>query len=366
MRVEIITLHSVANYGTQLQALATQKKLSEYFDDVEFIDFRRSDTYGIGLFKTFSRENFLRGLASLPTLLIWHFKFGFFQKKYLNLSEKKYLNEDGLKMFNERADYYVVGSDQVWNTGWNHGVIPAYYLNFIDDSKPKFSFSSSFGMNHLEEKDVPFVKKYLRGFKCISVREPSGVDIVKNQLGLNNVVQLVDPVLSLPASYWRKMGSDIDTSQKYILVYSLNRNKNLDDFAVKISKKTGFKLIRFCTRVDQILRPGKGLVIPNILDFITLIDNAECVITDSFHATAFSMLMNTPPICVYPEKYSNRISEFLKLVDENERHLKDYEDFDIINRRVDFKKVNSILERERNRVDVYLEKAIDGQDGVKQ
>lgn len=51
MRVEIITLHSVANYGTQLQALATQKKLSEYFDDVEFIDFRRSDTYGIGLFK---------------------------------------------------------------------------------------------------------------------------------------------------------------------------------------------------------------------------------------------------------------------------------------------------------------------------
>jgi len=360
MQANVITLHSVANYGTQLQALATQEKLKEYFDDVKFIDYRRRDTYGIGLLKTFSKGNIFRGLASLPTLLIWHFKFNRFRKKYLNLTQKKYLKDSDFDNFKSNADYYVVGSDQVWNTGWNGGVIPALYLNFVTKGKPKISFSSSFGMNKLEEENLNEVKKYLEEFKCISVREPSGVNIIKNQLKINNinVEQLVDPVLSMPADFWRNISPKNKISEKYILIYSLNRNDSLDKYAKELSKKTGLKLIRFCTRLDQIIRTGHSKLIPEIPEFISLIDNAEYVITDSFHATAFSMLMNTEPICIYPKMFSNRISEFLDLVDESDRHLKKYTDLDIIDKKVDFKKVNNILENERLRVDEYLKNAI--------
>lgn len=358
MRADVITLHSVANYGTQLQALATQEKLREYFDDVVFIDYQRKDTYGIGLLRTFSKGNFFKGLASLPTLLIWHFRFQGFRKKYLNLTNKKYLKDKDFKDFKDNADYYIVGSDQVWNTGWNNGVIPSLYLSFVKNHKPKFSFSSSFGMNSLKDEDIDEIKGYLRDFKCISVREPSGVNIVKNQLKINNVVQLVDPVLSMPPEFWRTIAPKVKVSQKYILIYSLNRNSDLDKYAKELSKRTGLKLIRFCTRVDQVIRNGHSKVIPDILEFVSLIDNAEYVITDSFHATAFSMLLNTEPICIYPKAYSNRISEFLKLVDESGRHLNKYTDFDIVNRKVDFEKVNSILETERIRVDMYLKKAI--------
>lgn len=360
MQVDVITLHSVANYGTQLQALATQEKLKEYFDEVKFIDYRRKDTYGIGLFRTFSKDNFLKGVASLPTLLIWHFKFRKFWKNHLSLTKKKYLNNADLKKFEDNADFYVVGSDQVWNTNWNNGVIPAFYLNFVTNKKPKFSFSSSFGMNKLNEKDIEEIKKYLKEFKCISVREPSGVNVIKKQLEIDNVntTQLVDPVLSMPSNFWRNISPENKISGKYIMVYSLNRNKELDKYAKELSKRLGLKLIRFCTRVDQVVRSGHSKIIPNILDFVTMIDNAEYVITDSFHATAFSMLMNTEPICIYPQEFSTRISEFLNLVGESDRHLKKYSDFDIVNRKVDFKKVNNILDEERLRVDTYLKNAI--------
>lgn len=358
MKADVITLHSVANYGTQLQALATQEKLKEYFDEVEFIDYRRPDTYGLNLMKTFSRGNFLRALAILPTMLVWKYRFGRFQKKYLHLSKNTYLTQADLNKFQDNADYYIVGSDQVWNSGWNNGVIKTYYLDFVDSRKPKFSFSSSFGQSRLGAEEASEVRDLLSGFQTLSVREPSAVQIVKNQLGIDDVTQLVDPVLSLPAEYWRRIATGSVPKEKYILIYSLNRNYDLDMYAKALSRHTGIGLVRFCTRLDQVFRPGTARIIPNILDFINLIDHAVFVITDSFHATAFSMLLNTPPICIYPEKYSSRISEFLKLTDSESRHLSSYNDFDIIKQPMDFSRINTILKAKREQVDLFLKRAV--------
>ena len=83
MKAAVITLHSVANYGTQLQALATQEKLKEYFDDVIFIDYHRPNTYGLKLLKTFTKGNILKTPVILPTLIYWRYIFGKFQKKYI-------------------------------------------------------------------------------------------------------------------------------------------------------------------------------------------------------------------------------------------------------------------------------------------
>ena len=154
MKAAVITLHSVSNYGTQLQAYATQEKLKEYFDDVVFIDYKRSDTYGKGLLKTFTKGNIFKAPAILQTLLYWKHNFGGFQKKYLNLTEEKYLSLEDFNNFKDIADIYFTGSDQVWNTGWNHGMIPPIYLSFLNDDKPRYSYSSSFGTSILEDKYV--------------------------------------------------------------------------------------------------------------------------------------------------------------------------------------------------------------------
>ncbi len=358
MKAGVITLHSVCNYGTQLQCYATQEKLKQYFDEVTFIDYKRPDTYGLKLLKTFTKGNILKIPAILPTLIYWKHNFGGFQKKYLNFTKKKYLSLEDFNNFEDIADVYFSGSDQVWNTGWNNGVIPPLYLSFVPDTKPRYAYASSFGKSELNEKEVNASKIYLDKYKMISVREESGVKILKEQIHIDNAIRIVDPTIVMPAEFWRRLAPKNRIKEDYILIYNLNRSKEFDQYAEELSKRTGLKLYRFCTRFDQIFRSGKSLIMPEIFDFITLVDNAKIVLTDSFHATAFSINLNTEPICIYPNNYSGRLSEFLELVDASQRHAKDYNDFEVINRHVDFNKVNEILENERKKVDDFLTKII--------
>ena len=354
MKAGVITLHSVCNYGTQLQAYATQEKLKQYFDDVVFIDYRRPDTYGIGLLKTFTKGNILKAPIILPTLIYWKKIFGGFQKKYLNITDEKYLNLEDFNKFNDVADVYFSGSDQVWNTGWNNGVIPPLYLSFVPDNKPRYAYASSFGKSQLEDKDVKEAKKYLEKFNKIAVREESGLNILKNQFNINNATRILDPTLAMDAEFWRKVKKKNKIKGNYILIYNLNRSKEFDQYAEELAKKTGYKLYRFCTRLDQVFRNGKSLVMPDIFDFVTLVDDAKIVLTDSFHATAFSINMNTEPICIYPNEYSSRLSDFLKLVNCTNRHPKDFNDFSILNNKINFTEVNEILGNERKKVNEYL------------
>ena len=249
---------------------------------------------------------------------------------------------------------YFSGSDQVWNTGWNKGVIPPLYLSFVPDDKPKYAYASSFGKSKLEEDELEEIKKYLSRYNRISVREDSGLKILKEQLNIDNAIRILDPTLIENADFWRKYAPKNKIKGDYILIYNLNRSKEFDEYAKKLSEKTGYKLYRFCTRIDQMVRNGKSLIIPEIFEFISLVDNAKIVLTDSFHATAFSINMNTEPICIYPNEYSTRISDFLKLVDCTDRHAKDYNDFDVIDRHIDFDNVNKILNKEREKAEKYL------------
>ena len=357
MKVSILTLHAVSNYGTQLQAYATQEKLKEYFDEVEFINYKRKDTYGKELVKTFSKGNPIRAIAILPTIFKWKRIFGGFQKKSLNLTEKTFYSNDELKKYKFSSDAYITGSDQVWNSGWNKGVLPEMYLDFIPNSELKFAYASSFGSSTITKEELRETQKLIKSYKMISVREESGLAILKNQYKFKDSFRIVDPTLAVNGDFWRHFAENhkkIVPKKKYILIYNLNRSKEFDDYAKKLAKKTGFELYRFCTRYDQMFRSGRSFLIPKIEEFVSLIDNAEFVLTDSFHATAFSMNLNTKPICIYPENYSGRLSDFLKLVESENVHAKNFDDFDVLNSTVDFDKVNFILDSERQKVDDYL------------
>ena len=354
MKTAVITMHSVYNYGTQFQALATQEKLKEYFGDIEFIDYKRNDTYGKGLRKLYSKGNPIRYIAFLPTYIRWNKVFKGFQKKYLNLSEKEYLNEEDFNNFEDKYDLYFTGSDQVWNSGWNKGILSPYYLSFVRN-KPKYAYSASFGMDESPKDEIKEVKEYLGDYRRISVREETGLKILSEQLGIKSAVRILDPTLAMPKSFWDKYKKQCKIKGKYILVYNLNNNPKFDNYAKELEKKTGIKVYRFCTRYDQIIKFGKPLLIPNVMDFITLISNAEYVLTDSFHATAFAINMHVHPICIYPEKYANRLSDFLKLVDcEDSCKVNDYNDFSPTNKSINYKKTDNILDKERKKVDEYL------------
>ena len=93
-------------------------------------------------------------------------------------------------------------------------------------------------------------------------------------------------------------------------------------------------------------------------DFLSLIANASYVVTDSFHATAFSINFNTPFMIIFPEKFSTRLASILEVTGLQDRIVKDYNDIELANKKVDFTHANKILEEERKKASQYLDKAL--------
>lgn len=358
IKVDVITLHAVQNYGSVLQALATQKLLEKHACDVTIINYVREDVAYSNLIKKWSNGNPFKAFVIAPTIQKWKKIFGSFTREYLNLSDKVYSSAEDFKAYPLNADAYCTGSDQVWNSKWNNGIIPCLYLDFVPESYYKFSFASSFGQDRLSEEELQATKPYLQQYDRLSVRESSAQKIITEQYQIPGCVHLVDPTLCVPGDFWRQYATARAIKDDYILIYNLNRSKEFDRYAVELAKKTGLKLVRFCTRYDQFYRPGKSMLVPEVFDFISLIDNARYVLTDSFHATAFSLNLHTEPICIYPQEFGGRLDSILKLTKQTQRHIKDYTDFDVLNRPVDFETVDQILGEKRQEANDFLDTVI--------
>lgn len=368
-KVTIITLQNVRNYGSALQAVATQEVFRKLECDVDFINYIKPNisTTWNRLKSWKPHQNILRrivqGFLLYPTFIRQNRVFKNFIGKYLNQQGKEYTCEADFKDFPITSDIYCTGSDQTWNSGWNDGILPELFLSFVPDGVKKISYAASIGKSRLDEWEIEETRRLLYRYSAISVREKSAKDIVEKQLGLPSATHVLDPTLQVDKDFWFSLIKDEKEIKypkgKYVLIYQLNTNSQFDTYAKEFAKRKGWKLVRFCTRYDQIVKCGKSELIPSVLDFVKLIANAGCVITDSFHATAFSCNLNVPMICIYPDDYSGRLESFLMLVGLENRHLTDYNDFSLVeNTTVDFTYVNKILDEQRKIGLDFLKKAI--------
>jgi len=351
LKVSILTIIGIENYGSLLQAIATQKKMEEYADDVLFINYIHNSRY-----TDLSRniKNPLKKPFRVLRMVLYNRNFRMLKDTYIRLSKEVYTCGRDFENFQDDADIYCTGSDQIWNPSTvRHMPLGLRFLEFIPEGKRRFAFASSFGLESMDEKIVAQSREWIRRFQRISVREDSGVRILTEQYGYDDPIQLVDPTMAVPPEYWRSCAAKPGIKKDYILIYAVYIDKAFDEYAKKLSKKMGLPLVRLCPDIHQALRCGKSLIIPPVFSFITLIDNAKYVLTDSLHATAFSMSLNTEPICVC-FKNPGRIASFLRLIGQEHRMISDFSDFDVLSRPVDFEHVNTILARERERVDEFL------------
>ena len=366
-QVGIITLHRVVNYGSVLQAYALQKKISDLGYDVAIIDYYPRRLTMIGMLiriknksNKFKKNFILRNIARLiifPSYILRFNVFFKFLKKYISMTKKMYKTHNDIVNAKFDFDIYCTGSDQVWNSGWNEKFDYPYYLDFAPNEKKKIAYAASFGKNELDKNEIDLTKKYLSRYNSISLRELSGVKIVEN-LGIKNSVNVLDPTLLLDGNEWRKISSNKFKNEKYILVYNLNRNKNIDNYAKNLSKKTKLKIKFISYQLHEFYKKGKIYCNPNVEDFLALIDNAKYVITDSFHATAFSINFNTQFIIVYPGKYSTRLQSILKILDLENRVAKNEYDLSIIKNNIDFEKINYLMSNQRKKSIDWLNQAL--------
>lgn len=368
-KVGIITLHRVVNYGSVLQAYALQKKVDELGYESEIIDYFPERLTILGMLKRiknkgdkFKKSFVIRNIARVvifPSYILRFNVFFKFLKKYLNLSKITYKSEKEINDANFDYDIYCTGSDQVWNCGWNEKFDYPYYLSFAPDNKNKIAYAASFGKSKLENQEKELTKKYLLRYNKISLRELSGVKIVES-LGIKNSINVLDPTLLLNGADWRKISSNKYKEENYILVYNLNRNKKIDEYANNLSKETGLKIKFLSYQLHEFYKKGKIYCNPQVEDFLALIDNAKYVITDSFHATAFSINFNTQFIIVYPGKYSTRLQSILEILNLENRVAKSSNDLSIISHEIDYKKVNECMQEMREESINWLENALRG------
>ncbi|WP_251867575.1 polysaccharide pyruvyl transferase family protein [Enterococcus malodoratus] len=360
MRVSLITLQAIKNYGSVLQTYATQEFLQECGLTVEVVNYIRPDTTDSMLLETWTDgekfpKKIIKRVALYPSFIRWKKVFDGFLKKNINLSLQTYVTPNDFKKFPIDADIYCVGSDQVWNSKWNKGIIGSFYLDYVPEKKRKVSFASSFGKSELEQWEKEQTKNFLTDFDCLSVREKTGVSILED-LGIHGATQLLDPTLLFDRFFWRKFSAKRIINENYLLIYQLNNNKDFDQYAKQFANENNLKLVRLCTRYDQFFKNGKSVLIPEVPEFVSLFSNASCVLTDSFHATAFSINLNIPFISIYPKEFSTRIESILRQMNLLDRHLDNFnKKIDIEN--IDFTFANEELEQKRNIARKFVEKS---------
>lgn len=354
MKVVVITRHAISNYGSLLQSFATQKAVEKLGHTCEIIDYIRDDESFWNHEKTLLshkpnwNNNFFKKMLYLalrqPESIASGLKFESEQKKYLKLT-KRYSSLAQLIDNKPMADIYMTGSDQVWGPVENGSYDSVYCLSFTGDTDKRISYAASFGRVDRSQELNYYYKKWLERYERISVREDSAIELL-NEIGIN-AEQVLDPTLLLDAKFWNQYMIPI-RAKKYVLVYQLHNDQRVGAYAKKVAQAMRLPLIRISASFHQINREGKFIWCPSVGQFLSYINNAECMITDSFHGTAFAINLHTPFVEVLPNnKTSTRNISILNLTGLSDRILTRDDDTQLAIRKIDFNQTDSILLKKR-------------------
>lgn len=378
MNVKVITRHSPSNYGSLLQSIATVKTIEGLGHDCSIIDYQRPDERGLKgvLTQVNCKAGFGNPLKKLAYIAIRYpiekfaqVRFDRMRKKYLKMTSRCSSHVDLKKI---SADAFITGSDQVWGPMMNGVYDSAYFLQFVGKDSRKLAYAASFGKTKFDESTVVAYKKMLSEYDKIAVREKSAVSLLE-EWGLNNCLgQVLDPTLLLDMSQWTNLlikKNDFDKYKdlKYILVYQIHNDPKLSGYAKRLAKHTGMELLRVNPMLHQALRGGKFICSPDLSEFLSLVANASCIVTDSFHGTCFSINFGKQFIEILPNNATGtRNQSILELTGLSDRILCDFNDFSLVDKVIDYGKVNELLEVERRKSLEVIRSMIQNSSFIKQ
>lgn len=297
MKVLIVTTQRHFNFGTLLQCHALQHYLESQGCDVDVLDY---------LGKEYSRSGISRFRILLGDLRRHPFKylqillnsrkrqkrkklFKKFLKERVNLTQSKYATLIDIKRNIHEYDVYIAGSDQIWNPRLG-GFKPTYFLKFAPKQRQKISYAASFGIDSFNEKEKEDIQSMVEDFTAISCREQSGIDFL-NSAGIDSTLT-VDPTFLLSADYWREI-SDRQTIKKtesgYVLTYFLSESAPKTEMGRHFIKDKNVNLINLSVNDNA---PSDSILGVGPEQFLTLIDNCDLLITDSFHGIVFSIIFH--------------------------------------------------------------------------
>ena len=290
--------YSQQNTDTDLCTSKSKKSLSIYQLGINFFSALTSNKRSI------RKESFLEFMNDIP-------------------HSRNIYSHETIQQCNSNYEIFICGGDQIWNGEMVGEHLDVYTLQFVNQGLKKIAYSPSVAILHMSKQVEDCLGKGLLGIDSISVREKSSLDILK-RLSDKKIEVVVDPVLLLNKSEWLEQSRPTKINGKYILCYLLGDSITQRKAVEIISKRLKLRIVTFPHIVNNVVRKC-DLFFGDIKDytsgprqFLDLINNAELVITDSFHACVFSMIFETPFIVFERNKPSekgnmnSRIYDFLE------------------------------------------------------
>lgn len=353
--VSFITIHFGANFGSVLQTIATSRILKDLNCKVICINYIQDRWTWNAYFKVRNPFRLVKRILNSPIEYANRYIYQSYLEKYVELTPKIYRRNFSKKC--PKSDFYITGSDQVWNSKHNQGIDTTYYFDKVE--APKIAYASSFGQEQLGEREYAYVKQLLSNYDHISVREESGKKIVES-MGFQ-AEHLLDPTFMLNKEEWGKYMSPRIIKDDYLLVYTPYNTVDkqaIFDAAYAIAKDKNLKVITFSWDWRKDRMADHTIRFANPGDFLSLMHYATYVITNSFHGTAFSINLNKQFSVFMPSSFSTRISSIIKLCGLQSRIVPEQFSIEQSKEYIDYTSVNKVLDAERKKSIEFLIQAL--------
>lgn len=358
MKIGILTFDHALNYGAILQAYALQQALKKLNIKNEIIDYRCQAFEK--QYKSFWGQGTAVGKLKHALLYFQNrrirVRFSEFHNRFLFSSSECYRNAEEVSSANSRYDFFLSGSDQVWNTSLTE-FDKTYFLSFVVDNRKKISYAASFGVPDLPKTLQEQSRALLNSFYGLSVREQDGADIVRDLTDREAQVH-VDPVLLLTTDDWMRFVKPV-AERNYIFVYLLAKTATVFRFIEKLSEKTGCGVLWFGPGVRRPIH-AKYIRTGGPDEFLSYLANSRYVVTNSFHGTAFSILFHKElfvELLPEPSKANSRLENILSIFHLKDRLILNGENQEI-EEWIESDTIERILAGEREKSFNYLKKVL--------
>ncbi|MBO4417830.1 MAG: polysaccharide pyruvyl transferase family protein [Bacteroidales bacterium] len=340
-KVALVSVHNDPNFGSALQAYALAYAIQREGYECEYLNYTlgpapnsiksrikkaaKSVLYKSGILSEPKTEN---SFWRTPEFKVQRELFKTFHDKRIPFSSKVY-GPNTIKEANKDYDCFIVGSDQTWSPYVTKSKHTINFLDFVEPGRIKASYAPSLGTCHLEAEYIELLKEKLSGFNYLSCREKHNADLLSERFG-RKVEHVLDPTLLLSREEWLMIAEPVDMPEHYILCYILGAKQCISDFAERIGKEQSLPVYYIGSRPEYLLKENAlNDITPG--QFITLISQADYVVTDSFHGSLFSINFQRQFYAFTKREITDgtndndRIRDFLTVLDISERLKEDYD-----------------------------------------
>ena len=367
MKVGILTFHNAHNYGAVLQAFALRTYLRKNGFDAIILNYKNetiSFKYKNKLPYEYRLKDFLhiRHIPKIVNSLIdtktaqpeWRKqcdRFETFIKEILLEDSIEDLQKIDLER--KTLDAFIAGSDQIWNHWLTNGIDPVYFLDFQTNAR-KIFYGASNGTDIVPKDQISYYQTTLSGAYAVSTREKGLAQNIEEVCG-KEVYHVLDPTLLLDRSDYEQLITTLDDTEKFVFAYFVIEDDVMMEIAQYISRVLRIRLIELHYYKRRDLKGHEQRADLGPKEFLYYLDNAEFIVTNSFHGTVFSILLKKRFYSVYHS--DPRKDELLKNLNLASRHINKCAEVDL-NADIDYSKVELRLKELRKETEIYLKAAL--------